>query len=351
MLSPVCQHPPAADAANQPTDYDIDRKRIAFAEHPSSISAMSVYTELNQQQFDAILSSYRLGTLNSFEGIAAGIENSNFFIDTTTGRYVLTIFERMEADELPYFMRLMKHLATQGVACPDVMQRNDGNLLFEVAGKQGCIVSCLSGETLDQLNTRQLNASGRALAELHIAGSAFSEHRDNPTGMGWLQEKCRQVLEKTRSVYGEAVAALLSDEIDFQQSCDWSALPAGVIHGDLFVDNILFEDDTVSGIIDFYYAHDAPYAMDLAISINAQAVLLGPDDRARIHAFLDGYCSVRPLEEEEQRALPLLLRLAALRFWVSRLYDAFFPRGGAMTQTKEPEEYRRKLQLHRTADD
>lgn len=325
------------------------KQQIAFIGQLSSISAMSVYTELTHPQIEDILSAYSLGALISFEGIAAGIENSNFFIDTTSGRYVLTIFERMDADELPYFMRLMKHLSANGLSCPDVMSRHDGSLLFEAAGKQGCIVSCLHGRTLDLLSKTQLLASGRALAQLHLAGADFSEQRQNPTGIGWLAGKCEQVLKQTEACYGREAAAMLADEIAFQRTCDWSELPGGVIHGDLFVDNILFEGDSVSGLIDFYYAHDAPLAMDIAISINAQALLLGDDDPQRMDAFLDGYCSLRPLTKAEQDALPLLLRLAALRFWSSRLYDAFFPRGGAMTQTKDPEEYRRKLEMHRAA--
>ncbi|ATX81237.1 homoserine kinase [Mariprofundus ferrinatatus] len=312
---------------------------------------MSVYTELTRSDVSDILADYNLGTLTSFEGIAAGIENSNFFVETegseNSARFVLTIFERMNAEELPYFMRLMHHLAHHGLACPDVMQRKDGSSLFEIHGKQGCIVSCLSGRTLDELNKEQLFSSGRVLAQLHLAGAEFEERRGNPTGMPWLEEKIAEVLDGTRSTYGEEAARLLTNELAFQQSCCWDSLPKGVIHGDLFVDNILFEGNNASGVIDFYYSHDAPYAMDIAISLNAQAVLLCEDDNARIEAFLDGYTSLRPLDEEEKLALPLLLRLGALRFWVSRLYDALFPRGGAMTQTKDPEEYRHKLLYHR----
>ncbi len=314
---------------------------------------MSVYTELTQADISAILTDYHLGALVGFEGIAAGIENSNFFVETTSGaqtrRYVLTVFERLNAKELPYFMHLMKHLAANGLSCPDVMQRRDGALLFEVQGKQGCIVSCLPGKTLDELNEPRLFASGQALAQLHLAGADFDRRRSNPTGTDWLAEHVRAVMQQTAERYGQDAAALLSDELDFQSSCVWDSLPSGVIHGDLFVDNILFEGNQVSGMIDFYYAHDAALVMDIAIAINAQAVLLSDEDQTRARVFLDGYTSLRPLTADEHQALPLLLRLAALRFWVSRLYDAIFPRDGAMTQTKDPEEYRQKLLLHRHA--
>ncbi|MDQ6959315.1 MAG: homoserine kinase [Mariprofundaceae bacterium] len=310
---------------------------------------MSVYTELSYDYIASILAKYALGACKSFEGIAAGIENSNFFIDTDSGRYVLTIFERMNASELPYFMHLMRHLAGEGVPCPDVMPRRDDSLLFEFAGKQGCIVSCLSGRTLEMLHDAQLRSSGAALATLHMAGASFDETRENPTCFAWLQEAVTAVLDGTRERYGDEAADLLQDELRFQQSRTWDNLPHGVIHGDLFVDNILFEGDEVSGIIDFYYAHDAAYAMDIAISLNAQAIWSGDDDQGRVQAFLDGYQQVRTLSQTEESALPGLLRLAALRFWVSRLYDALFPRGGTMTQTKDPEEYRKKLLLHRLA--
>jgi len=308
---------------------------------------MSVYTELTRHDIQSILADYQLGTLAGFEGIAAGIENSNFFIDTDTDRYVLTIFERMDETELPYFMRLMKHLAAAGLSCPDVMQRRDGSLLFQTHGKQGCIVSCLTGRTLDRLSKIQLRSSGEALAQLHLAGADFDERRENPTGFDWLAEKVAEVMDKTRERYGPDAAALLADELNFQRVYQQNDLPHGVIHGDLFVDNILFEGDKASGIIDFYYAHSAAFAMDIAITLNAQAVELGDDDHSRIDAFLAGYESLRPLQKNERDALPQLLRLGALRFWVSRLFDAIFPRGGAMTQTKDPEEYRRKLLQNR----
>ncbi len=313
---------------------------------------MSVYTELTRQHFETILADYSLGRLASFAGIAAGIENSNFFINMEDGqRYVLTIFERLDGEELPYFMRLMKHLATAGLQSPDVLLRKDGSLVFDFATeagiKQGCIVSCLSGETLEFLNEAQLRSSGEALATLHLCGATFEEKRENPTGMSWLQENITRMQEDVAQAYGADALALLRDELAFQKQQSMDTLPRGVIHGDLFCDNILFEGDRVSGVIDFYYAHDSAYVMDIAIAINAQAIVLGDEDQSRMAALLAGYESKRALNDAEKGALNTLLRLGALRFWVSRLFDALYPRGGAMTQTKDPEEYRRKLLLHR----
>ena len=317
---------------------------------------MSVYTELTTQDFECILADYNLGKLQSYTGIADGIENSNFFIDMQDGqRYVLTIFERLDAQELPYFMRLMKYLSAHGLQSPDVMVRNDHSLIFalntEDGTKQGCIVSCLTGETLDFLNEVQLRSAGKALATLHIAGSNFDEHRENPTGFDWLQENIQIMQADVEKTYGAEALNLLNDELNFQiksqENQAKADLPCGVIHGDLFVDNILFEGDEVSGVIDFYYAHDAALAMDVAIAINAQAIVLGDEDEARMAAFLKGYESKRTLTADEKAALNGLLRLGALRFWVSRLFDALYPRGGAMIQIKDPEEYRHKLLLHR----
>ncbi len=315
---------------------------------------MSVYTELTPDDVRAILKDYDLGELTRLEGIADGIENSNFFLDTTRGRYVLTVFERMNAEELPYFMALMRHLAGHGLPCPDVMTRRDGSTLFVTHGgsghrKWGCIISRLAGRTRTQLNMAQLRASGQAQAALHLAGADFPLRRKNPTDFQWLCKMVDVVREDVKARYGAEALALLEDELAWQREQDFSHLPAGVIHGDLFVDNILFEGDAVSGIIDFYYAHDAPYAMDLAIALNAQAVELGEEDAARMQALIEGYQAMRRLTDAELAALPALLRRAALRFWVSRLYDAIHPREGAMTQVKDPEEYRRKLALHRSA--
>jgi homoserine kinase type II len=236
------------------------------------------------------------------------------------------------------------------------MVRKDGSLLFSYESegntKYGCIVSCLSGKVHDALNEAQLKSAGETMAKMHLAGRGFEHVRNNPTGFDWLNETIQAMRNDVESSYGEGAMALLDDELFWQSEHvegKMDALPSGLIHGDYFVDNILFEGDTVSGVIDFYYAHTAPYVMDVAIAVNALALQLGDRDQQRMQAFLDGYHSVRTFEAVEQEALSGLLRLGALRFWVSRLYDALYPRGGAMTQTKDPEEYRKKLVLHRVS--
>ena len=304
---------------------------------------MSVYTNITQEDVELILSDYTLGELVSFEGIAAGIENSNFFVNTANGRYVLTIFERMNAAGLPYFMHLMHYLSAHDFASPDVQIKSDGAMLFSFNGKQGCIVSCLPGKTHDMLQGKQLQAAGETLARLHLAGDGFPERRKNSTYLEWIVCTGKDMQADVAKEYGSEAAALLAEELAWQKAHAGIDLPAGVIHADYFCDNILFSGNVVTGVIDFYYACDGAYVYDLAIAANALAVDPESSGKEKLEALLAGYEKVRPLMDVEKQAFPQLLRLAALRFWVSRLYDALYPRVGEMVQIKDPEEYRKKL--------
>lgn len=312
---------------------------------------MSVYTQLHQHDISTILTDYSLGELHSFSGIPAGIENSNYFVNTSAGRFVLTIFERLTVDELPYFMDLMHYLSEGSLCSPAVQRRKKNETLFEFTDNKGklhhgCIVSCLPGEVLDHLSVVQLRDAGATMARMHLAGADFPQHRDNPTGSDWLQARVNDVQQAVGERYGKEVQTLLLNELSLQQQAQLNELPQGLIHGDYFRDNMLFEGDVVSGVIDFYYAHNSSYVMDLAIAVNALSLEPATFDEARSTALLAGYHSVRPLQQQEWAALPSLLRQATLRFWVSRLYDACFPREGEMTTTLDPEEYRVKLQFH-----
>ncbi len=304
---------------------------------------MSVYTELGPDDIELILKDYALGELVSFEGIAAGIENSNFFVNTSNGRYVLTIFERMDEAELPYFMHLMHYLSEGDFPCPAVQIRNDGGMIFSFGDKQGCLVSCLPGDTLDVLHKVQLRSAGAVLARLHLAGDGFAERRNNPTYLDWIVRIGTDMQADVAAQYGAKAAKLLREELVWQQRNPAKGLPGGVIHADYFCDNILFCGNIVTGVIDFYYACDGVFAYDLAIAVNALAIDPESTVKANLEALLAGYEKVRPLCDAERQALPQMLRLAAVRFWVSRLYDALYPRKGAMVQVKDPEEYRRKL--------
>ncbi len=317
---------------------------------------MSVYTQLTTTDVRRILADYQLGELHSFQGISAGIENSNFFLNTDKGRYVLTIFERMSVEELPYFMQLMLHLAAGGLCCPQVQLRRNHESLFtftDAAGRlhHGCIVSCLPGKVLPILNIAQLYSAGQALARLHLAARDFPMRRASPSDLNWLTAHIEAVLPATSERYGQSCSEQLQQELRTQQQQQPEGLPQSVIHGDFFRDNMLFSGDEISGVIDLYYAHDAPCVLDIAIAINALATDIAGEERPRAAAFVAGYQQLRRLQQEEWSALPGLLRLAALRFWVSRLYDACFPREGDMTTILDPEEYHLKLLFHQQHPD
>jgi len=311
---------------------------------------MSVYTELNHSDISSILAAYNLGELSGFAGITAGIENSNYFIDTDCGRFVMTIFERMDTSELPRFLHLLQYLSGQGFPCPAVQTMRTNALLFEFQGKKGCIVSCLPGSTFDRLSDNQLSAAGLVLAQLHLAGRDFPEKMPNSTCFSWISQTGRTLLNPVQNHYGRQTAELLRDELEWQALMTPEGLPAGIIHADYFCDNILFSGNNVTGVIDFYYACNGFFAYDLAIAINALALRLEQRDAERIALIQKGYEQCRPITAAEKKALPVLLRLSALRFWVSRLYDALYPREGAIVQTKDPEEYREKLLYCRTLE-
>jgi len=300
---------------------------------------MSVYTEINQTEMQTILEQYTLGKLKTFQGISAGIENSNFFVNTDQGRFVLTLFERMQEDELPYFMNLMQHLSSHGVPCPVVQRLKSQDMLFNFKGKKGCIITCLKGKTLHTLNKLQLENAGRMLAILHNAGKNFQEKHPNPTNLKWVKKTIKQILPSLIEHYDHETTKLLQDELNAQKELDTSELVSGVIHADYFVDNILISGNQVSGVIDFYYACNDTYVYDLAIATNALAF----NDTVNMTIFIHAYQEKRRLSQKEIAILPMMLRRAALRFWVSRLYDAFFPRKGMMIHTKDPKEYQNKL--------
>lgn len=306
---------------------------------------MSVYTYVSPQALDEFLLRYAVGRAVKLEGICAGIENSNFFLDTDTGSYVLTLFEKLAAPDIPYFLDLTAHLARRGIPCPQPMPDRDGHYLQHLCGKPAAIVQRLRGSSVDEPSTRQSVAVGRMLGRLHQAGRDFGLRRANPTGPHWWAE----TVHKLSGRLSREEQALLEDELAFQRR-DRAAhrLPHGVIHADLFRDNALFEGDTLTGVIDFYYAADDLYLYDLAITANAWCSR--PDgslDATLCAALRDSYEAERPLVPGEAEHWPVVLRAAALRFWLSRLHDFHFPREGDLTHTKDPEEYRRILLMRR----
>jgi homoserine kinase type II len=301
---------------------------------------MSVYTSVSPEQLSAWLQDFSLGKLLDLKGIASGITNTNYFVTTESGRYVLTLFERNSADELPYFLELMAHLADHGIPCPHPVANDIGEYLGELSGKPAALVTCLRGSSIESSSIEHCAAMGRVLARMHRAGQSFDATMENPRGPHWWRVTSESVLPFMNA----ADQAMLKDEIAHQaafRSCD---LPRGVIHGDMFRDNVLFEGVELTGLIDFYYACDDVLAYDLAITVNDWCVdQNGVLDEKRLRSVLSAYHAERPLTSAEHEAWPTLLRAAALRFWLSRLYDLHHPREGEITHAKDPEHFRRIL--------
>ncbi len=304
---------------------------------------MSVFTTVTPEQLQRWLRDYPLGELRDLQGIASGITNTNYFVTTERGRYVLTLFEKNSAEELPYFLELMAHLADRGIPCPHPVASNGGSYLGELNGKPAALVARLRGSSVEQPGPEHCAATGAMLARLHLAGQNFPRHMENPRGPHWWQEAARKVLPFLDAMR----ARLLLQELGHQAEFRASDLPRGVIHADLFRDNVLFEGAQLTGLIDFYYACNDVLAYDLAITVNDWCVdARGELDAPRLFAMLRAYHQQRPLIAGERQAWPVLLRAAALRFWLSRLYDLHFPQPGELTHAKDPEHYRRILQTH-----
>ena len=303
---------------------------------------MSVFTRVSDSDAGILLSRFDLGTLQSMEGIASGIENTNYFLSTDRQHFVLTLFELLQPDELPYFLQLMAHLASHGIPCPHPMTDKSGQMLQEVNGKPASIVTRLTGHSIENPDLVQCQAVGDMLARIHLAGADFPMQRDNPRAASWW----KQLMPRLRPVLSEADASLLQEEIRYQGLHRLQDLPRGVIHADLFRDNVLFENGKLTGIIDFYFACTDAWLYDLAITVNDWCVeASGTLDNQRCLAMLQAYHQVRPLLPIERGAWPVVLRAAALRFWVSRLFDLHFPREGEITHAKNPDHFRNILQL------
>ncbi len=308
---------------------------------------MSVFTRVTEAELSVWLHDYSLGTLVELQGIASGIENTNYFVTTTNGRFVLTLFEKLDASELPFYLNLMAHLARHGIPCPAPVANRHDRFLGELNGKPACIVSRLAGKSLVEPKAPHCAAVGAMLGQMHVAGQSFAEFMPNPRGASWRQ----YAVEKVLPFLGEQNAMLLSSELAFHEDHPLNGLPQGVIHADLFRDNVLFDDARVGGLIDFYFACNDSLLYDVAITVNDWC--MDPDgrlDEARTQALLRAYQDVRPFTAQEAEMWHIALRVAALRFWLSRLYDLHLPRDGEMVHAHNPDQFKRILQQHIAAD-
>jgi len=304
---------------------------------------MAVFTNVSGAELTAWLGDYSLGQLLELQGIASGIENTNYFVTTTNGRFVLTLFEILGADELPFYLNLMAHLARHGIPCPDPVANRSNQFLGTLNSKPACIVSRLSGKSATTPSSAQCAAIGAMLGQMHIAGQSFSQVMPNPRGAAWRAATAPQV----RPFLDARQAALLEREVALHAQQNWISLPQGVIHADLFRDNVLLEEDRVGGLIDFYFACSDALLYDVAITVNDWCTHTdGTLDAAKTQTFLRAYHAVRPLLDSERSAWPRLLRVAALRFWLSRLFDMYLPRDGQLIHAHDPRHFERILKNH-----
>lgn len=317
---------------------------------------MAVYTDIDDEQLQALLAQYDLGELLSCKGIAEGVENSNFMLVTERGPYFLTLYERrVNPQDLPYFLGLMRHLAQQGIACPTPIAGRDGESLRQAAGRPCAIVSFMRGVSHRRPGPKHCFETGAAAARLHLAGQNYEGHRQNALSLtGWrrLIDDCLPQADRVKAGLADDLAreydALKAAWPEEPGRTGSRPLPHGVIHADLFPDNVLFVGDELSGLIDFYFACNDYFAYEIAICLNAWCFEAdGAFNVTKAKAFLNGYESVRPLTDGEVHSLPLFARGAALRFLLTRLYDWLNQVPGALVKPKDPLEYWKKLKFHR----
>lgn len=301
---------------------------------------MSVFTTLTLSEAQACLSDFSIGEITELKGIAAGITNTNYFVITTKARYVLTIFEANRFEDLPYFVALMTHLAEHDIPCPAPIVDKNGKALQVIKDKPALLVTCLKGHDVKTPDAEQCAQVGRVLAKMHLAGESFNLSSNNQRDDEWRNKTADMVMDKLPP----EDQALLTKALSFQDQLDLSSLPKGVIHGDLFRDNVLFDGAELGGFIDFYYACHDVLAYDVAIAVNDWCLTTdGEFDESRLNAFMQAYTEVRPFKDVEKNAWQGLLTIAALRFWLSRLYDLYFPAEGELTHAKDPDYFKHIL--------
>jgi homoserine kinase type II len=318
---------------------------------------MAVFTEVPEEEAGELVRKLGLGELVSLRGIQGGIENTNYFLTTghdgTQHDYVLTLFERLSHQQLPFYLYLMKHLARHGIPVPEPQAQPgtasaahpEGEVLFTLCGKPAAVVERLRGHSELQPQAAHCRAVGEMLARMHLAGRDFTMTQPNLRGLAWWNETAPVVMPFLEP----GQAALLRSEVAFQNhiaaGSPYAALPRGPIHADLFRDNVMFDEGQLTGFFDFYFAGVDTWLFDVAVCLNDWCIDLqsGAQDDERAHAFLDGYAAVRPLAAAERRLLPAMLRAGALRFWISRLWDFHLPREAAMLKPHDPSHFERVL--------
>lgn len=314
---------------------------------------MAVFTEVSPAEASALLQRLHLGALTDMAGCAGGIENTNYFVSTERDgqphHYVLTLFERLTFEQLPFYLHLMKHLAGKGIPVPDPAADAQGEILHTVQGKPAAVVNRLRGKSELAPSADHCAQVGAMLARMHLAGQDYPRQQPNLRGLAWWNDTVPVVLPYLDA----AQAQLLQDELAYQNgvaaSASCAALPRGPVHADLFRDNVMFDQGQLSGFFDFYFAGCDSFAFDLAVCLNDWCIDLatGVQDDTRSAAMVQAYAAVRPLTAAEQELLPAMLRAGALRFWISRLWDWHLPRKASVLQPHDPAHFERVLRARR----
>lgn len=310
---------------------------------------MAVFTEVSHDEAAALLRQLNLGELVHMAGCSGGIENTNYFVSTTLNEaqhdYVLTLFERLSFEQLPFYLHLMKHLAQRGIPVPDPAADAQGRILHSLKGKPAAVVNKLRGRSELQPQASHCKQVGAMLAHMHLAGQSYERNQPNLRGLPWWNDTVPVVLPHVT----DDQAALLRSELAYQNhvaaSAAYAAIPKGPVHADLFRDNVMFEDGQLTGFFDFYFAGCDAWTFDLAVCLNDWCIDLetGAPDVEREAAMLDAYVSVRPLMAQERQLLPAMKRAGALRFWISRLWDWHLPREASMLKPHDPTHFERVL--------
>ena len=306
---------------------------------------MAVFTSVTEEQAALLMSQLGLGELTALKGIEGGIENTNYFASTDLGEYVLTLFERLNHEQLPFYLFLMKHLAEKGIPVPNPAANRDGDILHTLNEKPTAVVNRLSGQSQLAPEAVHCAAVGTMLARMHLAGEDYNRSQPNLRGLAWWNDTVPVVLP----YLDKAQASLLQSELAYQNhiahGAAYQALPRGPVHADLFRDNVMFEGRALTGLFDFYFAGVDTWLFDLAVCMNDWCIDLQTGEHAsdRAQAMLEAYQAIRPLRPAERQLLPAMLRAGALRFWISRLWDFHLPRDAAMLKPHDPTHFERVL--------
>jgi homoserine kinase type II len=306
---------------------------------------MAVFTEVSLKEATAFFKTLDLGRLKSLKGCTGGIENTNYFADTDRGHYVLTLFERLSSEQLPFYLHLMKHLAERGIAVPDPAGDKNGDILHQLNGKPAAVVNRLAGNSQLAPEAAHCAAVGEALARMHLAGRDFKRSQPNLRSLDWWNQTVPLILPHLDESQRVLVGSELAYQNHIHASSAYNSLPSGPIHADLFRDNVMFEGEKLTGFFDFYFAGCDRFVYDISVCLNDWCVDLasGTHHSGRAQAFIAAYESQRPLTAQERMLLPAMLRAAALRFWISRVWDFFLPREAAVLQPHDPNHFERIL--------